>query len=332
MTFVLTTRQHQYTIASYLAACDDELAAPFVPLSYEELFRTRRLSRGVYIFADIDRLSPPDTERAGHFWRQLSEAGCRVLNHPTRSMRRYELLRTLYERGINDWNVYRIPELRMPQNFPVFLRQEDEHGGNISPLLHSPAEVDAQIEQLRNAGKSCEGKMLAEFCDTKDANGIYRKYAAHVVGPHVIPRHLFFGNEWMLKGPKIADRDGLLVEETEYVRSNPHEAELRRIFQLARIEYGRIDYSVRDGKITVWEINTNPMIMRRLDVQREWRREIQLQFLRRFRDAFTELAVEADCGPASPRCIRIESKDLRPPLPKTRWETTRDILRWRRAA
>jgi hypothetical protein len=31
-----------------------------------------------------------------------------------------------------------------------------------------------------------------------------------------------------------------------------------RTFELARIEFGRIDYSMKDGRIQVWEINTNP--------------------------------------------------------------------------
>ena len=44
------------------------------------------------------------------------------------------------------------------------------------------------------------------------------------------------------------------------MESNPHEAEVRRIFDLARIEYGRIDYAFRDGRMQVWEINTNPML------------------------------------------------------------------------
>jgi hypothetical protein len=46
----------------------------------------------------------------------------------------------------------------------------------------------------------------------------------------------------------------------EYLQAHPHEAELRKIFDLANIEYGRIDYSLLNGKIQVWEINTNPNI------------------------------------------------------------------------
>jgi hypothetical protein len=46
------------------------------------------------------------------------------------------------------------------------------------------------------------------------------------------------------------------------VATRPHDAGVRRIFEKANIEYGRIDYGVcRDGRIVVWEINTNPMVL-----------------------------------------------------------------------
>jgi len=51
-----------------------------------------------------------------------------------------------------------------------------------------------------------------------------------------------------------------LDEEMHYLQSNPHQAELRRIFDLANIRFGRIDYAVADRCIQVWEINTNPRL------------------------------------------------------------------------
>ena len=60
----------------------------------------------------------------------LEEA--RVLNHPTTSMRRYELLRTLFERGDSSFNVYRLTECRQPQRWPVFIREENEHTHNMT--------------------------------------------------------------------------------------------------------------------------------------------------------------------------------------------------------
>ena len=48
--------------------------------------------------------------------------------------------------------------------------------------------------------------------------------------------------------------------EARYVAENPHADEIRKIFEIARIDYGRIDYSLKNGQIRVWEINTNPVI------------------------------------------------------------------------
>jgi len=61
---------------------------------------------------------------------------------------------------------------------------------------------------------------------------------------------------------KLADLElpELLEEELEYVRTNPHAAMLEEIFDLAGIEYGRVDYGLRDGRPQVWEINTNPAV------------------------------------------------------------------------
>jgi hypothetical protein len=53
-------------------------------------------------------------------------------------------------------------------------------------------------------------------------------------------------------------------EELEYVRTNPHRAQLEEIFTIAGVGYGRIDYSLLDGAVQTWEINLNPTIGRGL--------------------------------------------------------------------
>jgi hypothetical protein len=44
------------------------------------------------------------------------------------------------------------------------------------------------------------------------------------------------------------------------VEDNPHEAWLRRVCELGGVEYGRVDYGMLDGRLQLWEINTNPTI------------------------------------------------------------------------
>ena len=217
---------------------------------------------GTYIFAGLDRLSPEETRRAAFVWRILAEShrGRCLLNHPTRSMRRYELLHNLYERGINAFNAYRVTEGRWPERYPVFLRHENDHEGPITPLLMSRHELLDAIRAFERTDDRREELLIVEFSDTADARGIYRKYGAFIVGDRIFPKSLQFSRCWVQKSADLRDPD-LLREEVQYVEHNPHEQMLRKIFALARIQYGRMDYVILDGRVQVWEINTNPTIV-----------------------------------------------------------------------
>jgi hypothetical protein len=56
----------------------------------------------------------------------------------------------------------------------------------------------------------------------------------------------------------------MVQEELEFVSQNPHHEQLLKIFELAGVEYGRIDYAIKDGRVQTWEINLNPTIGRGL--------------------------------------------------------------------
>jgi hypothetical protein len=247
---------------TYLASWGQPLAKRIQMLSYEDLFSAKMLGAGSYILSAIDLLCPADAERAAAICAQLVDSGHDVLllNHPTLSMRRYELLRTLKERGINTFDVYRATEARWPTRFPVFLRRADSHQGAVTPLLFSRRELEAAIEDLARAGTVRDDHLIVEFCDTADRRGIYRKYSAFVLGSHVIPVHIAFSTRWITKGLDLLDED-LLLEERNYVMANPHETVLRAIFAVAKIAYGRIDYGMVDGRPQVWEINTDPHLI-----------------------------------------------------------------------
>jgi hypothetical protein len=200
---------------------------------------------GTYIFSDLDRLSALErAQLAATHERLLQSAGARrVLNDPRRSLLRYELLRTLYQTGVNAFDAYRPGET--PARFPVFLRPEAGFIEIAPPLLDALAHVP-------------DGQLAVEFRDTAGADGVYRKYGAYVVGERIVPRHLFFSRDWLVKGPDLR-APGHLEEERAYVRENPHAAQLLEICRTACIAWGRVDYALRGGRVQVWEINTNPM-------------------------------------------------------------------------
>lgn len=252
-------------IHNYFSSSGRSLAPLIGIRNYDWLFRSRTLPLSAYVFADIDRLSNSEAEFAANVWQHLHSRFPRLplLNHPTRSMRRYELLRTLKEQTINVFDVYRITEARSPRRFPVFLRRGDEHGDIISPLLHTREEFDTAVEEFSLQGRSREDILIVEFADTADQRGIYRKYSAFIIGDRVIAHHLLFSQDWCVRIWDLEEAE-MLQEEFDFVMTNPHAEQLKAICTLAGIGYGRIDYAMLHGVPQIWEINTNPNFTRSL--------------------------------------------------------------------
>ena len=246
-------------IERFLATHGRPLRRVFHPLGYADMLRARSVRRGTWIFSDLERLAPREAERAARLWAALERAEQRVINHPTRALGRHELLRGLHEAGVNDFDVWRVSESRPPPRFPVFLRMESDHRGPIGSLVGDRDAWHAARFALDAEGRSRRDALAIEFCETADADGVRAKYAAFLVGGEVIPRHAFFSKDWVVKDPDLIEPRYLELEQ-EYLATNPHEALLRDFFARARIEFGRIDYGLRDGRIQVWEINTHPLL------------------------------------------------------------------------
>ena len=122
-----------------------------------------------------------------------------------------------------------------------------------------------------------------------------RKYGAFKVLDRILARQIHFSRRWILREPDIRTPE-TTREELEYVETNPHAEQLREIFALARIDYGRIDYSMVGGRIQVWEINTNPMILIPRDREDPLRFTAHDRFGRAFNDALESLMARADRG------------------------------------
>jgi len=234
---------------------------------YDELLRTASLTEATYIFSDLEVLSDAGMAVAKAAWRTLSASGLplRLLNDPSRALHRYDLLSMLHAQGINRFRVVRADCLEGGLRFPVFVRYEKQHTGPLTPLLRDEKELRRALRYLRLRGHRPSRLLVVEFCDGSDPNGIFRKYAAFLVGDRVLPRHLFFNREWMIKegGPMdMAPMDPALeAEKMEYLYGNPHERWIKDVFGLAGLDFGRIDYGRSGDSLQVWEINSNPTIM-----------------------------------------------------------------------
>jgi len=282
MIYYLCKKNYSDTVKSFLATWGRDLKSHLRVIPYETFFRKKYLPAGTYFFSDLERLSALEAETAAIVWRELRSQWAeeiRLLNHPTISLSRFELLRQLFNEGINDYNVYRMAGDSLPHRFPVFLRNVNEHEGPYSELLSTPQELHDAIQRLDENGKSRENKMIVEYCDTSDKNGLFRKYSCFNVSGLIIPRHIYFGRNWMLKYPDLFESE-IIQEEIDFMQMNPHEAQLKKIFALAHIDYGRIDYSIKHGQIQVWEINTNPHIAGFISAQNPARLPIHEAFLK----------------------------------------------------
>ncbi len=258
----VVTRKHSHMMHDFLELWAPELAPLVKIVSYESLLTKTTLPRAAYIFSDIERLRPGQLPQLEAIYQTLEneKAGQTLLNHPSRSMKRYELLRTLNAHGYNPFNIYRLDEIPSTLSFPVFVRGENDHHGSLTGLINTHDELSAALSQLQPS--SDRDKVVIEFCETSDGNGVFRKYSAYIVADQIIPQHMMFGNHWHMKGVlDLALKKSDLYEERDYLRDNPHEQYLRKICNLANISYGRIDYGVIDGQPVVWEINTNPTLM-----------------------------------------------------------------------
>lgn len=257
----LVTNRHRYTIDTFVDEWAPELQDSVRVLAYEHLLDDVQLPVGSYVFSDLERLSGRKLDAARRLYDGARrDERIRTYNDPWTSLTRYPLLRTLREKGINDFNVYRLTDTRQPERFPVFLREEHQHNGSLTPLLRDQAELDRAISQLYVRRRGLADLLMIEFCDTSDDRGMFRKYAAFLVGDEVIPKHLFFNTGWLVKHAHVVT-DELVRQEMDYIHTNPHADELRKMFSAAGISFGRVDYGMVDGRVQVWEINTNPVLM-----------------------------------------------------------------------
>ena len=261
MIHFVTTPGEVFTMQDYLSIRGAALAPRLRIVEYERLAEWTRFERGTYVLSALDQLSPGMLRLVEALVEQLEGSdGVRFLNHPSRTMQRFKLLQTLSRLARNDFRAERVTHDHRALRFPVFLRSERDHGGPVSPLLHTSRDVDTAIVRALARGFRLDELLVIEFCDTADSSGIVRKYGAFVVGDRVIPKNVAVSRDWMVKRQGTEDGPEFIEENVAYVLSNPHREALAEIFQLAGVGYGRIDYAVKDDRIQTWEINLTPTI------------------------------------------------------------------------
>ena len=273
MIYYLSTDRFSSTVRRFLKDHRPQTRGLLSSQTYEELFFERAAPVGHYIFTDFDRLSRYELECAATFADALHKAApeARILNHPLKALERYPLLIALDRAGINDFTAIRIECRDRPSRYPVFIRAEDGYGGPETDLLNNDDEYDAAIEELARRGLPLRGRIAIGFANERDPDGHFYKYGAFSVGGSIVPHDRLRGQTWAVKYFPVpgnlvscdmdhSESQAGIAKELEYMNSNPHREVLRRAFDVAGIDFGRADYGVVNGRVQIYEINTNPFL------------------------------------------------------------------------
>lgn len=264
MITIVTTRQHRYTTKGLRRRANQDVAVR--RRTYDWLFGSRSLETGTLVLTDFDRLTADQLRHAGDLAREVRETDVRVLNMPADVRMRYDLLHFLHRTGRNPYRVWRaVVDPQLPEDaFPVFLKSEGHHRKPLGGLLADQAALTEQMRSLRASGVSMQHLLVTEFVDAPIREGVWQRHTTYRIGDEV-----FAGLPIIQDSPFVKfGTAGLAIPEdyrrcVEAFRDNHYQDELSEIFDLARIDYGRADYTIVDGRPVIFEINTNPDIPRK---------------------------------------------------------------------
>jgi hypothetical protein len=261
MIVVITVRGHGYTFSTFGDGTFGFPAPTVRTMTYDRLWRARKVPRATYVFADLDRLANWELRLAADLYRRMREAKLTCLNNPARVMSRVELLQALYRAGLNPFDIYRADEHPQPKRFPVFLRTEDTHRSPKPTLLHNQSELDAALEERRERFRPLRGAVVIEHCPAPYDSRLWHKWGTFRIGDAMSVDHIGVEDQWYVKyGVTAMLTDEAVADEHDAVKTNRFAADVRNAFEIAGIEFGRADHGWVNGRTVIYEINTNPRI------------------------------------------------------------------------
>ncbi|TPL03120.1 MULTISPECIES: hypothetical protein [unclassified Mesorhizobium] len=263
--YYLCTQRHAYTIGVFLGYYHHGLGDLLRIIPYEKIDRLGRTATGNFIFTDFERLSAAQLQAASQLHQSISaqDPAALLLNNPAKVPGRFDLLKRLEAAGLNAFDVHRLDDRHAIRRFPVFVRWESRHDPPLTGLLDSAGALDAAIAGLPPKIRRNPDLMIVEYGAVPSSDGRFRKYSAYKVGPTIYPQHCFINENWYIKFPSTRFTEADRAESRAYVAENPHASQIERAFDLAGIDYGRIDYGIVDGRVQTFEINSNPTVLAR---------------------------------------------------------------------
>lgn len=263
MIYYVCRQAHAYTIGLLCCYFDLPLNDALRILPYERLGLLQPGDGDVVIWTDFDRLTVEEAQMAASVHDRVAQGMAHVvqLNHPIASLGRFRLLQRLYETGINSFQVYRLGDAGPGIRFPVFIRRERGVSRHAPKLLRDWSQLSAAIERLRRDNEDETDLMIVEQLDAPALDSKYRKYGVYRVGDQLYAQHCYISDHWYIKYVQDGWTDAMHDEHYGFIDANPHQDALRPVFEVANIDYGRVDYTVVDGRVQIFEINTNPTVL-----------------------------------------------------------------------
>jgi hypothetical protein len=264
MIIFLVERDHAQTLR---AVARSRLAGNVKVHSFEWALQQKRLPRATYVFTDMERMDVWQQTVLAKLFIHIQQAGpgYRALNNPAAIGDRGALLRKLHDEGLNDFNAYRVTENRWPERYPVFVRRMSMHTKPVTPLLPTQQALQDALGELMQSGEAQSDLLIIEYCAQPVAENLYRKLSSFKIGEVVFFIHTVHDIKWLVKhGRKNSATPELYQDEHDMILENRFSEHLSRVFDIAGVEYGRVDFGMVNGRVQVYEINTNPFVSRPL--------------------------------------------------------------------
>ncbi len=246
MIHFFTTRSHAYTLELYLQIWGRDLRDRIAPPRYyEELPFRPRLNPGVYIFTDLERLGPVETELRSKRHHQLLRPAGRVCCSTIPRKRCADTICSApCTPGLNRFNARKIDDGTTSRlNSPLFLRNDSDHKAPSRRCSMMQAKSIRPSPRRSHKAKTATSFYSVQYVDTRTPRALSqilllpRRASLHSSPPHSHPR---MGRQ----NTSIRSTRLRIEEEMTFCNPNRTPTQLERIFDIANVDYGRIDYAV----------------------------------------------------------------------------------------
>ncbi|MGE0716048.1 MAG: hypothetical protein AB7P02_11440 [Alphaproteobacteria bacterium] len=210
-----------------------------VPRGYREIEGALPPKSGAIVFGDLDRVDDDLAVAAERLAADAAVPGVRVLNHPVRTLRRYELLRMLHADAENPIDVLRVEDRRPPRRWPVILRTESGMLRRQPTLIHDQGSLDAELRRLDALDAYRPDLLIVEV-----------PMAGRTIGPTL---RLLKAGDRLLPLDPVGGRNPL---------DRPAEGDwLSSVFARGEIDFGHLCLCRIDGRIAILDIGTDSEIV-----------------------------------------------------------------------